>query len=56
MGLLGCGTDRAIIRMAGPHAQTPNGLQSGIADGHRIGAQGERLGEVSRRAKTAGDH
>ena len=37
---LGGDPDRAVVRMTGPHAKAPDGLQRGVGEGDAIRTQG----------------
>ena len=55
MRLLRRDSDRAIVGVAGAHAEAADRLDRGIGDGDRVGAERQRLGEVGGRAQAAGD-
>ena len=53
--LLGRDADRAVVGVAGAHAEAADGLDRGVRDRDAVGAQRQRLDEVGRGAQAAGD-
>ena len=47
--------DRAVVGVAGAHAEAADGLDRRVGDRDGVGAERERLGEVGRVAQPAGD-
>ena len=52
--LLGGDADRAVVGVARPHAEAADGLDRRVGDGDRVGAEGERLGDVGSVAEATG--
>ncbi len=47
--LLGRDPDRAVVGVAGAHPEASDGLDGRVGDRHRVGTEGQRLGEVGAR-------
>ena len=56
MLLLRRNTDRAIIRVTGPHTKAANRLQRRVRHRNSIRTKGEGFGEICGRAQTACNH
>jgi len=55
LGVLGCDADRAVVVVAGAHAEATGGLDRGVAQGDGIGSEGEGLDEVGLGAQASSD-
>ena len=53
--LLGGDADRAVVGVAGPHAEAADGLDGRVGHRHGVGAERQGLGEVGGVAQPAGD-